>query len=49
MDEALEAIMALLRCEEPVTRKTDWFEMHEARLHLRPYSDRISRSPSPAR
>jgi limonene 1,2-monooxygenase len=39
MDEALEAIMALLRCDGPVTRKTDWFEMHEARLHLRPYSD----------
>jgi limonene 1,2-monooxygenase len=39
MDEALEAIMALLRCEEPITRKTDWFEMYEARLHLRPYSD----------
>ncbi len=39
MDESLEAIMALLRCEEPVTRKTDWFEMREARLHLRPYSD----------
>ena len=39
MDEALEAIMALLRCDSPVTRRTDWFEMHEARLHLRPYSD----------
>ncbi len=39
MDEALEAIMALLACDGPVTRKTDWFEMHEARLHLRPYSD----------
>ena len=39
MDEALEAIMALLRCEKPVTRKTDWFEMRDARLHLRPYSD----------
>ncbi len=39
MDEALEAIMALLRCDGPVTRKTDWFEMREARLHLRPYSD----------
>ena len=38
MDEALEAIMALLRCDAPVTRKTDWFEMREARLHLRPYS-----------
>ena len=39
MDEALEAIMALLACDGPVTRKTDWFEMHEARLHLKPYSD----------
>ncbi len=39
MDEALDAIMALLRCEEPATMKTDWFEMREARLHLRPYSD----------
>lgn len=39
MDEALEAIMALLRCDGPVTRKTDWFEMREARLHLAPYSD----------
>ena len=39
MDEALEAIMALLRCDGPVTRKTDWFEMNDARLHLRPYSD----------
>jgi limonene 1,2-monooxygenase len=39
MDEALDAIMALLRCKEPVTMKTDWFEMNEARLHLAPYSD----------
>src|ERR1700712_4600262 len=38
MDEALEAIMALLRCEEPVTRETDWFELREARLHLAPYT-----------
>ena len=39
MDESLEAIMALLRCDGAVTRKTDWFEMRDARLHLRPYSD----------
>ena len=39
MDESLEAIMALLRCDGPVTRHTDWFTMNEARLHLRPYSD----------
>jgi limonene 1,2-monooxygenase len=39
MMESLDAIMRLLRCEEPVTMKTDWFEMREARLHLAPYSD----------
>lgn len=39
MIESLEAITKLLRCEEPVTMKTDWFEMKEARLHLAPYTD----------
>jgi limonene 1,2-monooxygenase len=39
MDESLGAIMALLRCDEPVTMKTDWFELREARLHLAPYTD----------
>jgi limonene 1,2-monooxygenase len=39
MDEALDAIMALLKCEEPVTLKTDWFELRQARLHLAPYSE----------
>ena len=39
MDEALDAIMLLLKCEEPVTLKTDWFELREARLHLAPYTD----------
>ena len=39
MDESLDAIMALLRCQEPVTMKTDWFELRDARLHLAPYSD----------
>ncbi len=39
MDEALEAIMLLLRCDGPVTMKTDWFELREARLHLAPYTD----------
>ena len=39
MEESLDAIMALLACDKPVTMKTDWFEMHEARLHLAPYSD----------
>jgi limonene 1,2-monooxygenase len=39
MEEALDAIMALLRCDEPVSMKTDWFELREARLHLAPYTD----------
>jgi limonene 1,2-monooxygenase len=39
MDESLGAIMRLLACEEPVTMKTDWFEMREARLHLAPYTE----------
>jgi len=39
MDESLEAIVRLLRCDEPVTMKTDWFEMREARLHLAPYTE----------
>ena len=39
MEEALEAIMRLLKCEEPVTLKTDWFELREARLHLAPYTE----------
>jgi len=39
MDEALTAIMALIRCDGPVTMKTDWFELRDARLHLAPYTD----------
>lgn len=39
MMESLDAIMRLLKCEEPVTMKTDWFELREARLHLAPWSD----------
>jgi limonene 1,2-monooxygenase len=39
MIESLEAITRLLRCDEPVTMKTDWFELQEARLHLAPYTD----------
>ena len=39
MDEALDAIMLLLRGDEPVTLKTDWFELRQARLHLAPYTE----------
>ena len=37
MEESLEAILALLHDEGPVTRKTDWFELNEARLQHAPY------------
>lgn len=39
MNEALDAIMRLLRADEPVTMKTDWFELRDARLQLASYSD----------
>jgi limonene 1,2-monooxygenase len=39
MEESLDAIIRLLRGDEPVTMTTDWFELREARLHLMPYSD----------
>jgi limonene 1,2-monooxygenase len=38
MDESLGAIMRLLEAKEPVTLKTDWFELREARLHLKPWT-----------
>jgi len=37
MDQALDAIVALLRGEE-VSMKTDWFELNEARLQMTPFS-----------
>lgn len=38
MEEALEAILALLLSDEPVTMQTDWFTLKDARLQLRPYT-----------
>jgi limonene 1,2-monooxygenase len=38
MDESLEVIVALLR-GETVNKKTDWFEIVDGVLQLRPYSD----------
>ena len=38
MEEGLEAILLLLHDDEPVTMKTDWFALNDARLQLRPYS-----------
>ncbi len=38
MDEALDVMIRLFN-GETVTRKTDWFELNEARLQIRPYAN----------
>jgi limonene 1,2-monooxygenase len=38
MDEAMGVILRLLTDPTPFTYKSDWFELNEARLHLRPYT-----------
>jgi limonene 1,2-monooxygenase len=38
VEESLEAILALFRSAEPVSRETDWFTMRDARLQMRPYT-----------
>ena len=54
LDEALDVIMELMQ-GRMVTRKTDWFDLHEARLQLKSYSQPMmemavasSRSPTGA-
>jgi len=37
MDEALGIILRLLTEDQPITYKSDWFELHEAQLQLRPF------------
>ena len=37
MDESLSVIMRLFTETDPITYKTDWFELNEAVLQLRPY------------
>jgi limonene 1,2-monooxygenase len=37
MDESLGIIVRLFTETEPLTYKSDWFELHEAMLQLRPY------------
>ena len=37
MDEALGVILRLFTETEPVNHKSDWFELHEAMLQLKPY------------
>jgi limonene 1,2-monooxygenase len=38
MEESLEIILRLLRTDEPITHESEWFTLHDARLHLTPYS-----------
>jgi len=38
MEEAMGIIVRLLTETEPITYQGEWFEMHNARLHLRPYT-----------
>jgi limonene 1,2-monooxygenase len=38
MEQSLDIIMTLLRTETPVTFKNHRWDLREARLHLRPYS-----------
>src|SRR6478609_573138 len=40
MQESLEAILALFRAapHERIDRKTDWFTLRDAALHIRPYT-----------
>jgi limonene 1,2-monooxygenase len=39
MAEALDAVMALLRAEAPVSMESDWFTLREARLQMASFSD----------
>ena len=39
MEQSLDAIITLLRTEQPVTLKNSRWDLREARLHLRPYSN----------
>ena len=41
MDEALGVVLRLMTETEPITVKSDWFELNEALLQLRPYQNHI--------
>ena len=38
MDESLTTIIRLFTETDPITYKTDWFELNEGLIHLRPYT-----------
>ncbi len=39
MEESLDIIMRLFRGDEPISFRNDRWDLHDARLHLRPYSN----------
>ncbi|MGF1597309.1 MAG: LLM class flavin-dependent oxidoreductase [Acidimicrobiales bacterium] len=39
LEEGMEAIMHLLRSDDPLTMETDWFSLHDAKCQLPLYSD----------
>ena len=39
LEQGTDVIMQLLRSDDPVTAANDRWQLHDARLHLRPYSD----------
>jgi limonene 1,2-monooxygenase len=39
LEEGMEAVMHLLTSEEPLTMKTEWFDLRDAILHYRPFSE----------
>ncbi len=39
LEEGLDVIMQLLTTDDPVTSQTKTWDLHDARLHLRPYSN----------
>lgn len=38
LDEGMNTILRLLESQEPLNEKTDWFELHNAVLQLKPYT-----------
>ena len=48
MEEGLDVIMRLLTEEDPITYHSDWFELNDAHLQLRPYSHHFY-PPPPSR
>ena len=38
LDEGMDLILRLLESEEPITESTDWYEVHNAALQIRPFT-----------